>query len=238
MRNSQNHPRSIAILLGLITFATLSACLLLAGVAGAAQDTLRPEADLYTQIGEWVYFGESFWYLCIDDVVSDGDDTYLYENEDNKSYIYRAGDWGGDGDPDSVEACFVIRKAEALNVFKVAIGRAGAPEAIFTWCGEPDTVEETKQSYSLFKYMMTTDPCTDAAWTTASLNNNSYGFGIRYAESDQRAVGRYTQGYVVVYSPEAAEGGNPLLHKKKRMGGIFEAENYHNFVCARPDRGQ
>lgn len=215
MQDSRKYRRCISLFCGLI--------LLLAGQAGAVvQDTLRPEADIYSEAGEWDVHGDSPRHECVDDVVSDDDDTYLDEDDDNKGYIYRTGDWSGDGDPDSAEACFLIRKAEAFNNFTVAIGRAAAPEGIFTWCGEPDTVTEGTQSYVLFKYMMLTDPCTDAAWTTASINHNSYGFGIRFARGAPAAIGRYTQGYVVVYSTAAAEGGQVIII------GALDEENYHN----------
>lgn len=199
--------------------------LLLAGtVQGATQDTLRPVADKYTGTGEWPDFPSAgARYLKIDDATSDDDATYLDEENDNDSYAYLTDDWSGSGDPDSVEAHFLIRKAAAFNTFQVAIGRAMAIEAVFTWCGAPDTVQEDSETYTMFKYMMLTDPCTDAAWTTASLNSNTYGWGIRYAFAGTAQVGRYTQGYVVVYSTEAAVERQVIL-----LTGVSDEETYHN----------
>ena len=190
---------------------SLGLILLLAGTAGAVvQDTLRPVDNIYANGNEWEdYPAPTYRWAKIDEEVSDDDNTYLHEVMDNEGYVYETGDWSGDGDPDSVEACYLLRKAEDFNSFTVAIGRAAAPEAIFQWCGTPDTVDVGgvfDQNWYLKSIMMTQDPCTDAAWTTASLNTHSYGYGIRYARADTRAIGRYTQGYIVVYSTEAAEG--------------------------------
>jgi len=204
----------IKLACGLILILFLLPALAWAGVV----DTLRPTDDVWYDIGEWPDYPEAGdrWNK-IDDVTSDGDDTYLSEDNDGDAYAYRSDDWSG-GTIDSVRAFWVIRKAELFNLFKVAIGRAYSSEAIFMWCGTPDSVTETTQSYTTFSMVWANDPCTGEAWSTTYLNNNAYGFGIRHAGGTNSAVGRLTQAYFIVYSTAAAGENYRRSHIIKKTG--------------------
>lgn len=70
----------------------------------------------------------------------------------------------------------------------------------------------------------------NGSYAPAKQNVNAVWYTIDY--------GTKTVARLIVWWTEEAPAGNPLLHRKKRMGGIFEAENYHNSVCACPNRGQ
>ena len=201
--------RSIIFVLALILF-------LLSALAQADVDTLRPTADVLAgEVSHWIDYPDAGGrWDDIDDVTSDGDDTYLYDNVNGHTYIYRSDDWSG-STIDSVKAVWFIRKAEAFNLFRVAIGRAYNEEGFWVTCGALDSVTETTQSYTLFSMMWSNDPCTDEAWSTTYLNNNSFGFGIKHAGGISAAMGRFTQAYFIVYSPEAAPADKKYLKIRK-----------------------
>lgn len=73
-----------------------------------------------------------------------------------------------------------------------------------------------------------------AAWTQAMIEsdgvNYEFGFVIGVDNTKFKFVSMLT---MTVYGTEAAAGGNPRLHRKKRMGGIDDEENTHlaRFAC-------
>lgn len=198
-------------------------------LAWATADTLRPEADVWIAEGEWPQnTGDTRWE-AIDEISSDGDDTYVSETNQDDWYIWRSSDWTGSGSIDSI-GLFAVTEKDKSFLTQMWIGRAYQDGEAYPWLAGTETGDTLlitlTESYVEYSIHWDHDPITGSAWTAAGLNNDDHGWGFYFEKSLGGTIAKVTQSYIIVYSTTAAPSGNPVSKKKKMLGGLYDEEDF------------
>lgn len=148
-------------------------------------------------------FGASSNYQCVDEVSSDGDTTYVYN--DGVDTILR--------DLYVAEALLEIPEGNITNVTVYQISRKDTSSSVVEAHGYIRANGSTNgadgivftTSYQTFTTVFTTNPGTDSAWEWCDFDTSNFRFGIEIYNEDS-SKGRCTQCWVVInYEPISNE---------------------------------
>jgi len=159
----------------------------------------RPVSDCYYSTNHWFPYpaNPAYRYQKIDEATPNNDTDYVHEANDGYLYAFNPQDFTEGGAIDSVKLIWVYRKT-VDDETEVFIGRGYVEESFFNQCGIWPT-KLPDLSYGIYSISWSQDPCTGQNWTSAGLNNDNYGFGIKTGALLGGNEVRATQAYIVVY---------------------------------------
>lgn len=164
---------------------------------------LRPAGNHTSNLDN---YGDSMNYQCVDDVSSDSDTTYVYN--DGSGTIVR--------DRYLIEELSEIPLGNITNVTVYQISRKDTSTSLveshgYVWAnGSNDGINGNiyTTSYQTFTSVFTTNPGTGSAWEWCDFNSSNFQFGVEIY-NDGSSKGRCTQCWIVIeYDPPSNETNN------------------------------
>jgi hypothetical protein len=153
--------------------------------------TIRPNGA--GDVTQFTAYGDSSNYLCVDDVASDSDTTYVYAGSGWHYDLYDFDDPLESGSINNLTIYVVCRTSSAGTVTKKTI--VGFKLAGTEYWGSEQSITS---SYVAYSQSWTTNPATSAAWTWENITNMQIGHK-GYVSGNQY---RCTQIYATIdYTP-------------------------------------
>ncbi len=167
-----------------------------------ATETFRPIAAGSTT--SLTAIGDSSNYLCVDEVVSDSDTTYVSQTGDVTFFDLYTFDFSAISNDDTINSVTVYNIARHNGGKLFPSNRRTIKENGITTHSETSVISSTYATYST---VWSTKPSNGTAWTKTDLTTLEVGGGF---QSGGGGEGRITQMYCVIdYTPIG--GSSPIV---------------------------